>query len=101
MAMAEQQHAIRFDNGFAELLEEAVVQWSFLASHISVMTMGESLVAPPQTMGLKRCGVDLIALQPPQACAAVIEMDHQSFGLIAAAMGFRRLGMLGCDPSAF
>jgi hypothetical protein len=34
--------------------------------------------------------VDLIAIRPPQACASVIKVNHQPFGLIAVRV--RRIG---------
>jgi hypothetical protein len=45
--------------------------------------------------------VDLIALKPPQACAPVIKVNHQPFGLIAARV--RRIGdrVFGGDSFLF
>ena len=47
MAMAQQQYPICLQHRFAELVEIVEVKWCSLAGYITVMAMGQPLMAAP------------------------------------------------------
>jgi hypothetical protein len=74
--VSKQEYAIRLQNCVADLVEERKVHRCSLSSHISIVTVAEMLMAAPQAMRLQRGCVDVISLQPPQACTTVIDVNH-------------------------
>jgi hypothetical protein len=68
-----------------------------LAGDVSLMAMAEALVATPQPMGFQGRCVSRFALQPPQPCTTVIEVNHEPFGLIASRVWLVRDGVFRSD----
>ena len=97
MAVAEQYDTIRFQHGFAQLVEVFKVHRRPLSGDVAVVAMTEPLMAAPKAMGLKGCALQRIAHQPPQPCSSVIKVNYQTFGLIAPHAWGVGFWMLGCD----
>ena len=52
-------------------------------------------------MGVKCARFHGVTVQPPQACTAMIEMDHKPFGLLTPGLGLMCFWMIGRDACFF
>ena len=59
VAMADQQHAISFQNPCADFVKISEVQWGPLSGHVAVVAMAQALMAAPEAMGPEFGGVQL------------------------------------------